>query len=239
MESTHFAVLRRVMDRMTALKDPRDIRLVLHSITKDLVEQANMTLSAIWLYTTDDRCPVCQAAGQTGLDGGAPGIHIAAQFGEQNEEAALRHHRLPPGYGLPGRVMVSRTPMLIRNAQEVLKRYRADRNSMPEFGPDGGEPDIELQWAIDLGIEGAAAFPLIVQGDEFVGVLGNLARRDIDEDEFAYLGILAQQAAISIKSAQIFEENAQLRDRLLVENAYLREEIRTEAGFSDIVGESP
>ena len=74
MQSSHFAVLRRVMDRMTALKDPRDIRLVLHSITKDLVERADMTLSAIWLYTTDDRCPVCQAAGRTGLDGGTPGI---------------------------------------------------------------------------------------------------------------------------------------------------------------------
>ena len=59
----------------------------------------------------------------------------------------------------------------------------------------------------------AMGHKLIVQGDEFVGVLGNLARRDIDEDEFAYLGILAQQAAISIKSAQLFEENRQLRLR--------------------------
>jgi formate hydrogenlyase transcriptional activator len=239
MQSSHFAVLRRVMDRMTALKDPRDIRLVLHSITKDLVEQADMAVSAIWLYTTDDRCPMCQAAGQTGLDGGTAGIHIAAQFGQQSEEAARRHHRLPPRYGLPGRVMVSRKPILIRNADEILRRYRADRNSVPELGGDGGEPDMELQWAMDLGVRSAAAYPLIVQGDEFVGVLGNLARRDIDEDEFAYLGILAQQAAISIKSAQIFEENTRLRDRLLVENAYLREEIRGEVGFGEIVGESP
>ncbi len=198
-----------------------------------------MTLSAIWLYTTDDRCPVCQAAGRTGLDGGTPGIHIAVQFGQQSEEAALRHHRLPPGYGLPGRVMVSRKPMLIRNADEVLRRYRADRSSVPALGGDGGEPEVELQWVMDLGIRSAAAYPLIVQGDELVGILGNLARRDIDEEEFAYLGILAQQAAISIKSAQLFDENARLRDRLLVENAYLREEIRSEVGFSEIVGESP
>jgi formate hydrogenlyase transcriptional activator len=226
------------MERMTALKDPRDIRLVLSSITQDLVEQADMAVSAIWLYTTDDRCPVCQAAGETGLDGGTPGIHIAAQAGEQSAEVERRHHRLPAGYGLPGRVMVSRKPMLVRNADQVLLRYRADRNSIPELGGDGGEPDIELQWAMELGIRSAAAYPLIVQGDEFVGVLGNLTRRDIDEEEFAYLGILAQQAAMSVKSAQIFEENTRLRDRLLVENAYLREEIRTEVGFSDIVGDS-
>jgi formate hydrogenlyase transcriptional activator len=226
------------MDRMTALQDPRDIRLVLKSVTQDLVEQADMAVSVIWLYTTDDRCPVCQASGQTGLDGGKPGIHACAQSGIQDEEAERRHHRIPPGYGLPGRVMVSRTPMLIRNADRVLQRYRADRTSAPELGGDGGEPDVELQWVMDLGIRSAAAYPLVVQGDELVGILGNLARRDIDEEEFAYLGILAQQAAISIRGAQIFEENKQLRDRLLVENAYLQEELRSEVGFSEIVGES-
>jgi formate hydrogenlyase transcriptional activator len=238
MRSNHFTVLRGLMDRMTALKDPRDIQLVLHSITRDLVEQADITLCAIWLYLTDDKCPVCQAAGKVGLDGGIPGIHVAAQYGEQNDSAAERHHRMPPGYGLPGRVMVSRKPMLIRNADQVLLRYQADRDSVPELGGDGGEPEIELQWAMRLGLKSAAAYPLIVQGDEFIGVIGNLARRDIDQDEFEYIGLLAKQAAISIKSAQLFEENARLRDRLLVENAYLQEEIRDEIGFSEIVGQS-
>jgi formate hydrogenlyase transcriptional activator len=238
MQPSHFGVVKRVMDRMTALKDPRDIRLVLASVTQDLVEQAGMTVSVIWLYTTDDRCPICQAAGQTGLDGGQPGIHACAQSGFQGEEAERRHHRVPAGYGLPGRVMVSRAPMLIRNADQVVQRYRADRTSSPELGPDGGEPDVELQWFLELGLKSAAAFPLIVQGDELVGVLGCLARRDVDEEEFAYLGILAQQAAMSIRSAQIFEENRQLRDRLVVENAYLREELRSEVGFAEIVGES-
>jgi formate hydrogenlyase transcriptional activator len=238
MQSSHFTVLRSLMDRMTALKDPRDIRLVLHSITKDLVEHGDITLCAIWLYITDDQCPVCQAAGKVGLDGGVPSIHIAAQYGKQNDDAAERHHRLPPRYGLPGRVMVSRKPILIRNADQVLVRYQSDRNSVPELGGDGGEPEVELQWARDLGIRTAAAYPLIVQGDEFVGVIGNLARRDIDEEEFEYIGLLAKQAAISIKAAQLFEENTRLRDRLLVENAYLQEEIRDEIGFSEIVGES-
>jgi formate hydrogenlyase transcriptional activator len=238
MQSNHFGVLRRVMDRMTALKDPRDIRLVLTSVTQDLVEQAGMAVSILWLYTTDDRCPVCQAAGQTGLDGGQPGIHACAQSGIQGEEAERRHHRMAPGYGLPGRVMVSRKPMLIRNADQVVRRYQADRSSAPELGTDGGESEVELKWFLDLGITSAVAFPLIVQGDELVGVLGCLARRDIDEEESAHLGIIAQQAAMSIRSAQIFEENKQLRDRLVVENAYLREELRSEVGFSDIIGES-
>ncbi len=226
------------MERMTALKDPRDIRLVLNSITKDLVEQADMAVSVVWLYTTDDLCPVCQTSSPIGSSGGQPGIHVCAQAGFQGEEAERRHHRIPPGYGLPGRVMVSRKPIHLRNMDQVVQRYRADRNSVPELGGDGGEPEVELQWALDQGFRSAVAYPLIVHGDEFVGVLGNLARRDIDEEEFAHIGILAQQAAISIKSAQIFEENKKLRDRLIVENAYLQEELRSEAGFSEIVGVS-
>jgi formate hydrogenlyase transcriptional activator len=66
-----------------------------------------------------------------------------------------------------------------------------------------------------------------------------LAARDIGPEEFGYLGILAQQAAISIRDAQLFEENTQLRDRLQVENAYLQEEIQAVGGFAEVVGEHP
>jgi formate hydrogenlyase transcriptional activator len=222
---------------MSALKDPRDLRLVLETITRGLVEHAGLAVSMIWLYTTDDKCPVCRDSHPARAPS-VPAIHACAQFGFQGEEAERRHHKMVPGYGLPGRVIVRRVPMLVRDLDQVMERYRADRNSVPEIGGDGGEPDVELQWSKDMGLRCAVAFPLIVQGDELVGVLGALARRNIDDDEFAYLGILAQQAAMSIKCAQICDENQRLRDRLLVENAYLQEEIRQEGGFSEIVGDS-
>ena len=230
-------MVRQVMDRMTTLRDPGDLRLILTSITRELVEQADMAVSVIWLYTTDDRCPVCRESGQAGVDGGVPGLHASAQFGQQ-EEVERRHHRVPRGSGLPGRVLVSRRAIVLRDLDQVIPRYRADRNSVPEMGADGGEPDIELQWALDLGIRSGAAFPLLVQGGELVGVLGALARRNIDDEEFTHLGIVAQQAAMSIKSAQLLEENARLRDRLLAEKAYLEEEILNEQGFAEIIGKS-
>jgi formate hydrogenlyase transcriptional activator len=224
------------MDRMTALRDPRDLGLVLEAMTSGMIEHAGVAQTAIWLYTTDDKCPVCQAAGRVGLDGGKPGIHIAAQHGGM--EDADRYHIVPPGFALPGRVLVARKAMLIRNLPDVARRYLADRNSLPEFGGDGGEPDEVIQWAIDFGIVSSAAFPLLVQGDELVGVWGVMSRHEIDEEEFDHLGILAKQAAISIKAAYLFEENRRLRERLETENAYLQEEIRSEIGFSEIIGES-
>src|SRR5262249_53260683 len=54
----------------------------------------------------------------------------------------------------------------------------------------------------------------------------------------AHLGVFAHQAAISIRSAQLFQEVNQLKKRLADENAYLQEELRTEGGFEGIVGES-
>lgn len=239
MRASPLTVVRQVMDRITTLRDPGDLRLILNSITRELVEQADMAISVIWLYTTDDRCPVCQASGKVGVDAGIPRLHASAQFGPQGDEAERRHHSMPKGYGLPGRVLISRQAILIRDFDQLVPRYRADRNSVPELGGDGGEPDLELQWALDLGIRSGAAFPLLAQGDELVGVLGALARRNIDDEEFAHLGVVAQQAALSIKSAQLLEENRRLRDRLLAEKAYLEEEIRTEQGFSEIIGSSP
>lgn len=238
MRASPLTMVRQVMDRMTALRDPGDLRLILNSITRELVEQADMAVAVIWLFTTDDRCPVCRESGQVGIDDGVPGLHASAQFGQQGPEAERRHHRVPRGYGLPGRVVVSRKAILLRDFDQVIPRYRADRNSVPEMGSDGGEPDLELQWALDMGIRSGAAFPLFAQGDELVGVLGSLAKRNIDDEEFAHLGIVAQQAAMSIKSAQLLEENARLRDRLLAEKAYLEEEILNEQGFAEIIGQS-
>lgn len=235
MQSSPLTMVRQVMDRMTALRDPGDLRLILNSITRELVEQADMAVAVIWLFTTDDRCPVCRESGEVGIDLGVPGLHASAQFG-QGPEAERRHHRVPRGYGLPGRVLVTGTAIRLRNIDEVIPRYRVDRHSVPELG--GDVPDLELQWALDLGIRSGAAFPLLVQGDELVGVLGSLAKRNIDDEEFAHLGIVAQQAAMSIKSAQLLEENARLRDRLLAEKAYLEEEILTEQGFAEIIGKS-
>ena len=236
----HLDMLKRVMDRMTAMRDPSDIGSVLASITRDLVEQAGITVSVIWLYTTNDRCPRCRQDPAAGLDSTTVGMHSWAAFAESRVDQTPIPHRVPPGFGLPGRVAVSKKPIHVRDVADVLARYQADRASVDELGNrDGGETERELNWVLGMGIKSAVAYPLLVSGDEFVGVIGMLAGRTIEADEFSHLGILAQQAAISVRAAQLLEENKRLRDQLLVENSYLQEEIKTEFGFDEIIGEHP
>lgn len=61
-------------------------------------------------------------------------------------------------------------------------------------------------------------------------LLGLVARRALDDEEFQLLGIFADQAAMAIKSAQLFRELQRYRDRLEVENAYLQEQLHEERG---------
>jgi formate hydrogenlyase transcriptional activator len=223
---------------MTAMRDPSDIGSVLSSITRDLVEQAGMTMSVIWLYTTNDKCPTCRRDPEAALDTTTPGLHSWSAHSDNTVDTTPVRHRLPPGYGLPGRVVVSRQPIHVQDVSNVMRRYQADRTSAPELGNrDGGETEEELTWIIGMGIRSAAAYPLLVGGDQLVGAIGMLASRPIEAEEFAYLGILAQQAAISVRDAQLLEENKQLRDRLVVENTYLQEEIQSGGGLTEIVGE--
>ena len=73
---------------------------------------------------------------------------------------------------------------------------------------------------------------------ELLGAIGYLARRKITPEEYEVLGIFADQAAMAIKSAQLFADIERYKNRLEVENEYLQDEIRAESGFDDIVGQS-
>ena len=89
-----------------------------------------------------------------------------------------------------------------------------------------------------MEIKSAAGFPLEFRGEQ-LGSIGFLAHRRITTEEFALLGIFADQAALAIRNAQLYQEIERYRDRLEQENAYLQEAIAEERGFEGIVGESP
>jgi formate hydrogenlyase transcriptional activator len=93
---------------------------------------------------------------------------------------------------------------------------------------------------VEEGIQSMCAFPLVLQG-KCIGTLSLVSRaRDRYSDEDAeFLQEVANQVVLAIQNMQSYQEIDSLKARLEKENVYLREELRTEHNFEEIVGNSP
>ncbi len=90
------------------------------------------------------------------------------------------------------------------------------------------------------GIQSMCAFPLVFQG-KCMGTLSLVSRgKDrYSEEDAMFLQEVANQVALAIQNMRSFQEIDSLKARLEKENVYLREELRTEHNFEEIVGNSP
>ena len=90
------------------------------------------------------------------------------------------------------------------------------------------------------GIQSMCVVPLALQG-KCIGLLSVVSQqrdRYSDEDAF-FLQEVANQVALAVQNMQSYQEIASLKARLEKENVYLREELRAEHNFEEIVGNSP
>jgi formate hydrogenlyase transcriptional activator len=90
------------------------------------------------------------------------------------------------------------------------------------------------------GIRSLCVVPLALQG-KCIGLLSAVSRqrnRYSDEDA-VFLQEVANQVALAVQNMQSYQEIATLKARLEKENVYLREELRAEHNFEEIVGNSP
>ena len=83
--------------------------------------------------------------------------------------------------------------------------------------------------------------PVLYQ-NQFVGAVyleNNLSSAAFIGVRLHLLETLSAHAAIAIWNAALFDEVAQLQERLQAENVYLQEAVRTHHEFEDIIGDSP
>ncbi len=90
------------------------------------------------------------------------------------------------------------------------------------------------------GIHSYIAVPLMGKGKP-LGTLtvASQAANRYSEDDALFLLEVAGQVALAIENVLAYEEIAELKARLEQENIYLREEIKTEYNFEEIVGQGP
>jgi transcriptional regulator with GAF, ATPase, and Fis domain len=79
---------------------------------------------------------------------------------------------------------------------------------------------------------------LVFRGD-VLGVLALFDRGQLTDEDFRWVRLFADHAAVSIANARAFEEIEFLKARLEEENSYLRQEVTEAVGASSIVGSSP
>ncbi|HEV2494998.1 MAG TPA: sigma 54-interacting transcriptional regulator [Terriglobia bacterium] len=107
--------------------------------------------------------------------------------------------------------------------------------------------DVATEWEYPIeqrllktGLRSFCLAPLILEGKS-IGTLGigSDKANQYSEADAEFLCEVAGQVALAAANMKSYEEIASLKARLEKENIYLREEIRTEHNFEEIVGNSP
>jgi transcriptional regulator with GAF, ATPase, and Fis domain len=195
----------------------RHLDEVLEAITRGVAENVGETNCQVWLYRRDDECERC--AGLPFPDG-RTALHFAAGAGP-GIAISERQHRVELGQYLVGRVAERRLPMRLDGFTAAWKAYQSG-SVEPPFDIRAGEDVANVELITTLGGVGASLHPLLVR-EELVGVLGVWSRRAISDDEAACFELFAGQAAIAIKTAELFTIAERARQVLELENAELRE----------------
>ena len=192
-----------------------DLQLVLTTITQGLVDELDGAFARIWLLGPGDLCTGCyKAADCTNRD---RCLHLEASAGLYTNLNG-EYRRIPLGVFKIGKI-----------AQGFGSMYTND-----VLGDDRLP---NKQWMTENALRSFAGHPLMFRG-ELLGVVAMFGRRPLSEKEFARLAVFANKAAIAIRNAQLFTEVEQLKHRLQEENLYLREEIKLQHNFEEIIGES-
>ena len=90
------------------------------------------------------------------------------------------------------------------------------------------------------GIQSICVLPMALQG-KCIGTLSFVSREKdrYSKQDALFLQEVANQVVLAIQNMQSYDEIASLKGRLEKENIYLREELRAEHNFEEIVGSSP
>ena len=207
---------RDALERITLqMASSLDLQTVLTTITQGLVDELDGAFARIWLLGPGDLCADCYKAADCTNRNRC--LHLEASAGlYSNLDGEYR--RIPLGALKIGKI-----------AQGFGSMYTND------ILGDDRLPN--KQWMKDNGLRSFAGYPLKFRW-ELLGVIAMFGRRPLSEEEFERLAVFANQAAIAIKNAQLFTEVEQLKNRLEAENLYLREEIKSQHNFEEIIGES-
>jgi PAS domain-containing protein len=169
---------------------------VLQSIVQGLASQPGVALARIWLVPSADLPSVCHSVSDP-----ADYLCLVASAGTPinspgEDWCFLQGHfaRMPFNVGKVGQVAASRHPILVEDAAQ-------------------NDWVVRPEWAKREEIRSFAGHPLIFR-DKLLGVIAVFSRQPFGQQEFTWLGLFANQAAVAIANARA-EEALQSSERNL------------------------
>ncbi|MGE0882475.1 MAG: sigma 54-interacting transcriptional regulator [Blastocatellales bacterium] len=208
-----------------AIAQERAVETVLQKIVEGLVAQPGVALARLWLKGAGDVCARCpmrpECPDQTEC------LHLMASAGTPTKIGIEDWSRLDGDF--------RRFPLAVRKIGKIgaFGKPLLLSNLSTESGWIA-----RPKWAESEGIQSFAGQPLIFRG-EILGVLAVFSRQPLEKQEFNWLRMFADHAAVALSNSRAFAEIERLREQLRLENDYLREEVKQERQFGDIIGQSP
>jgi len=149
------------------------------------------------------------------------------------EKARIYAIDFPHGKGLLREEEVFTKGRLGKRVRETLRP-----RVVSTFDPVDFPPEI-YERIVAEGPKSMCLIPLVNRG-RVLGMLtiARTTETPFTEDDVEFLSQAAGQIAIAVENAVIFKEVSELRDKLAQEKLYLEEEIRSEMGFEQIIGNS-
>jgi PAS domain S-box-containing protein len=184
-----------------AVAGEHSTRNALDAIVHGLAKQPGIALARIWLLESGDICDMCFLGSE--CDDRSECLHLVASAGASLngiEDWSFRegYFRRIPLSQTKGKVgVIGATGNSIRIA-----------NITPE-----SEWIRRPEWATSEGIRAFAGEPLKFKG-KILGVLGIFSRENLTEQDFVWLRMFADQAAVAIANAQAFERAGQALEEL-------------------------
>jgi len=155
---------------------------VLNTITEGLVDDLDAAFARIWLIGPGDLCAECYKASDCANRERC--LHLEASAGMYTNLNG-EYRRIPLGALKIGRIAQGEGRMC---TNDVLNEERLPNK----------------QWLRENRLQSFCGYPLVFR-DELLGVVAMFSRQKMSKEEFDRLALFANQAAIAIKNAQLFE----------------------------------
>ncbi|MGH9370476.1 MAG: sigma 54-interacting transcriptional regulator [Vicinamibacterales bacterium] len=205
-----------------AVAAERSLDRTLAQIVDGLLTQPGVALARVWLVAPGDICETCRLRAE--CPDRAQCLHLLASAGTslspRNDWSRVDgdFRRFPLGVRKVGHIGATGEGLLIEDVS------------------DDREWIARPEWLQKERIRSFGGQPLVFR-EERLGVLGVFSRDPMTRDTFKWLRTFADHAAIAIAHARALAEIQRLKDQIELENAYLREEVRS-GSSAGIVGGS-